>query len=107
MNYKTATGKQWANWGVLNILKNPVYCGKVVWKKKEIKKSKDPEKKKDTKTRDKSEWIIADGKHDGIISEELFQKAQNILNDRYHVLTLLNHIHIISLIQIINGICNS
>jgi DNA invertase Pin-like site-specific DNA recombinase len=85
MNYKTATGKQWANWGVLNILKNPVYCGKVVWKKKEIKKSKDPDKKKESRTRNKSEWIIAEGKHEGIISEEIFQKAQSILNERYHV----------------------
>lgn len=91
MNYKTATGKQWANWGVLNIIKNPVYCGKVAWKKKEIKKSSDPHKKKDTRTRDKSEWIIAEGKHEGIISEELFQKAQRILNDRYHVPYQTNH----------------
>lgn len=85
MSYKTATGKQWANWGVLNIIKNPIYCGKVVWKKKEIKKSKDPEKKKDTRTRHKSEWIIAEGKHEGIISVELFEKAQDILKGRYHV----------------------
>lgn len=91
LQYKTATGKQWANWGVLNILKNPVYCGKVVWKKKEIKKSKSPDKKKDARTRDKKEWIIADGKHDGIISEELFNKAQDILQGRYHVPYQLNN----------------
>ncbi|WHY76267.1 recombinase family protein [Neobacillus sp. WH10] len=85
MNFKTATGKQWANWGVLNILKNPVYCGKVVWKKKEIKKSKDPSKKKVARTRDQSEWIIANGKHEAIISDDLFQKAQEVLKTRYHV----------------------
>ena len=39
LGYKTATGKTWGNWTVLGIIKNPVYCGKVTWKKKEIKKS--------------------------------------------------------------------
>lgn len=85
LGYTTYTGKKWHNSSVLIIIKNPVYKGKVIWKKKEIKKSNNPNKVKDTKTRPIEEWIIADGKHEALISEELFDKAQRILNKRTHV----------------------
>lgn len=85
LGYKSKTNIAFTQSSVLNILKNYVYIGKVTWKKKDIKKSKDPNKVKDARTRDKSEWIIADGKHEPIISEELFYKAQEILKGRYHI----------------------
>ena len=34
LGHKTATGKTWGNWTVLGIIKNPVYSGKVTWKRK-------------------------------------------------------------------------
>lgn len=82
---KTKTGNSFSPSSVLVIIKNPVYIGKVTWKKKEIKRSKDPNKVKDTRTRDKSEWIIADGKHEPIIDIDTWNKAQDILNNRYHI----------------------
>ncbi len=33
----------------------------------------------------KSDWIIADGKHEPIISKSLFEQVQENLNSRYHV----------------------
>lgn len=95
LNYITKLGNKFSNSSVLSIIKNPIYIGKITWKKKEIKKSKDPSKVKDTRTRDKEEWIIANGKHKPIIDIETFNKAQNILKNRYHVPY-----------QIINGITN-
>ncbi len=85
MGYKSYTGKKWTGSSVISILKNPVYIGKITWKKKEIKKSIDPDKKKDVRQRPKSEWIIVDGKHEPIIDEEVFNKAQEILSEKYHV----------------------
>jgi len=85
MGYKSYTGIGWTSNAVLNILKNPVYIGKITWKKKDIKKSEDPNKKKDTKQRPKSEWIVVDGKHPAIIKKNVFYKAQEILNGKYHV----------------------
>lgn len=85
LSYKTYTGINWRSYSVLNVIKNLVYTGKVVWKKKDIKKSKEIGKVKDTVTRPKNEWIIADGKHPALVSEDLFEKAQEILNRRYHV----------------------
>lgn len=85
LGYKTKTGKAFERSSIIFILKNPIYIGKVTWKKKEIKKSKDPNKVKDTRTRDVSEWIIADGKHEAIIDTQLFNRAQEILKNKYHV----------------------
>ncbi|MBP2634999.1 MAG: Recombinase [Firmicutes bacterium] len=92
---KTYTGKPWESSTVLFILKNEVYTGKVQWKKKESKKSKDPDKKRDTKTRPREEWISVQGKHEPLISQELFDKAQAILKGKYHVPY-----------QLVNGITN-
>lgn len=85
LGYKTKLGNSFTSSSVLNIIKNPIYIGKVTWKKKEIKKSTTLGKVKDTKTRDKSEWIISEGKHAPIITEEIFNSAEKILNDRYHI----------------------
>ncbi|QZY56993.1 recombinase family protein [Crassaminicella profunda] len=85
LGYKTYTNKDWSNSSVLTIIKNPVYAGKITWKKKEIKKSSNPNKVKDARQRPKSEWIIADGKHKALISMKMYLRAQNILGKRYHV----------------------
>jgi len=85
LGYKTKFGNSFESSSVLFTLKNPVYIGKVTWKKKEIKKSRNPNKIKDTRTRDKSEWIVVDGKHEGIIDEDTFNRAQEIINRKYHV----------------------
>ncbi|KZL94322.1 recombinase family protein [Clostridium magnum] len=85
LGYKTKFSNTFSSSSVLAILKNPIYIGKVSWKKKEIKKSRTPNKVKDTRTRDKSEWIVVDGKHEAIISDDVFQRAQEILGNKYHV----------------------
>nr|WP_025775190.1 recombinase family protein [Clostridium botulinum] len=85
LGYKTKFGNSFNNSSIIFILKNPIYIGKITWKKKDIRKSKDPNKVKDTRTRDKSEWIVVDGKHDPIIDQITWKQAQEILNNRYHV----------------------
>lgn len=96
INAPSYSGKPWEPSVILNILKNPVYCGYIAWKKKEIKKSLTPGKKKDCKTRPKEEQIIVKGKHyPGLISQEDWLKAQTRLDSKYHVPY-----------QIVNGIKN-
>ncbi|HEX9058584.1 MAG TPA: recombinase family protein [Clostridia bacterium] len=85
LGIKSYTGSQWERTALSALLKNQVYIGKVTWKKKCIRKSKDPKKKKDAYTRNTDEWIVADGKHEPLVSEEVFQKAQIILAGKYHV----------------------
>lgn len=85
MGYKSYTGIKWQGSSVINIIKNEVYIGKIQWKKKEYKPSADPNKKRETANNPKSEWINVDGKHEAIIEEETFQKAQEILQSKSHV----------------------
>ncbi|OLS34186.1 recombinase family protein [Alkalihalophilus pseudofirmus] len=85
LGYKTYTGRDWSASAVLNIIKNEVYTGKVIWKKKDIKKSEEVGKSKNTRTRPKSDWLIAKGKHEPLISEELYEAANSILKGKYHV----------------------
>ncbi|WHH58256.1 recombinase family protein [Petroclostridium sp. X23] len=82
MGYKSAMGLDWNHQVIINMIKNPVYIGKLSWKKREYFKEK---KYKTSAQRPKNEWIIVDGKHPAIIDEELFYKAQDILNSRNNV----------------------
>jgi len=95
MGYRSYTGKPWTSSSVLAILKNAVYVGRLQWKKREEKKSVVPGKRKDTRTRPQSEWIDVQGKHEPLVTVEVFQKAQEILQRKYHVPY-----------QIVNGITN-
>lgn len=71
-------GRAWEPSAVLGILKNEVYLGRIQWGKKEQKKSKVPGKKRDTKTRDRDEWIDVQGKHEALIDPETFNLAKDI-----------------------------
>jgi len=95
MGIRTYTGRTWTSPSVLVILKNEVYIGLIQWKKREQKKSRTPGKRRDTRTRDKSEWISVRGKHEPLVNEELFRKAQDRLKSKYHVPY-----------QLINGVTN-
>ncbi|WP_088072546.1 recombinase family protein [Gottfriedia luciferensis] len=68
------SGKKWSYHSILEMIKNPIYIGKVTWNKKSGKGVRKP----------KSEWLVVDGKHDGIIDTEVFNTAQHILTSRYH-----------------------
>jgi len=85
LGYKTYTGKKWSNHSVLNIIKNEIYTGKILWRKTKTIKSKKYYQKREVTKRSPDEWIVVDGKHRGIISENLFNKAQKILRTRSHV----------------------
>lgn len=106
LGYKTKLGNNFSPSSVLTIIKNPIYIGKIPWKRKDIKKSKTPGKVKDTRTRDKSEWIIADGKHPGIVTNEIWESAQKILKGRYHIPYQLSNAPVNPFAGIIScGIC--
>ncbi|SFM46776.1 recombinase family protein [Salibacterium qingdaonense] len=85
MSAPSYTGKLWEPSAVLNIIKNAVYAGRLQWKRKDIKKSTTPGKTKDTRTRPRNEWVDVEGKHEPLVSMELYEKAQDILKVRYHV----------------------
>ncbi|MFD1396736.1 recombinase family protein [Kroppenstedtia eburnea] len=95
MGYPTYDGGKWKGSSVLNIIKNAVYAGRIQWKKKKYNKSSDPTKLREAKTRPQDEWIDVEGKHEPLVTMEIYQKAQDILKRRYHVPY-----------QLVNGITN-
>lgn len=74
LGYKTSTGRSWYEKAVRDIIKNKIYCGYVVWNKVERKRNssrKSPERE-----------IHALGRHEPIIPEAMWNKAQNIRTKR-------------------------
>lgn len=73
LGYKTSHGKDFERRSIEYILQNPTYIGKIRWNRTENATSQ---------IKPKDEWIITDGTHPAIISEELFNKAQEIIYSR-------------------------
>lgn len=84
MGFKSYEGKGWIASSVLNIIKNAVYTGLIQWKKKESKKSKEPGKRRDIVTRPTEEWVSVKGKHEPLISTEIYEKCMEHLKTKYH-----------------------
>lgn len=85
LGYPSYSGKKWGNSSVLNIIKNAVYAGRIQWQKKEYSNPADPAKVRESKTRPRSEWIDVAGKHEPLIPMYVYEKAQEILQRRYHI----------------------
>lgn len=67
----------WTNATIRDMLRNPVYIGKIRWNwRKTVKKYENGEIIKSRPKSDPESWMLTDGKHDPIISEELFNAAQ-------------------------------
>ena len=68
--------KEWQRETVRDILKNPVYIGKVRWKKVPLQKEMDEEGKVTRRYRHSNKPMITEGKHPAIIPLELWEQAQ-------------------------------
>lgn len=81
MGIKPMLKDTWSRASIQDILKNPVYIGKIRWAyRKEIKSVINNEI---VITRPSAEdYILVDGLHEAIISEETFNQAQKILSKR-------------------------
>lgn len=75
LGLKTSLNKPFERRGVEYILQNPTYCGMIRWNRTENETSK---------IKDREEWIITEGKHEPIISKDLFDQAQDIWRQTYH-----------------------
>lgn len=92
---KTKTGcKTWNPAIIFSILENHHYIGCTRWNwRKTVKIIEDQEIKKLRPKAKVDEYLVFEGKHDGIISEELFYKAREIRGKRHRTrrdLTLKN-----------------
>ena len=95
LGVKTKTGgKYWRSYQIFAMLENVHYIGCVRWNwRKTIKIIEDQEIRKLRPKAKVDEYLIFEGKHDGIISEEQFNKAKEIKGKRHRTkqdLTLKN-----------------
>lgn len=95
LGVKTKTGgKYWYTYQIFSMLENVHYIGCVRWNwRKTIKIIEDQEIRKLRPKAKVDEYLIFEGKHDGIVSEELFNKAKEIKGKRHRTkqdLTLKN-----------------
>lgn len=80
MGIPTKTGRpEWNRATVKDILKNDLYRGKIRWNRRKTTKEKADGQVQRKKRRQLSEdYLIVDGKHPAIVTEELFQQAQTL-----------------------------
>jgi hypothetical protein len=95
LGVKTKTGgKFWRTYQIFSMLENVHYIGCVRWNwRKTIKIIEDQEIRKLRPKAKVDEYLVFEGKHDGIISEEQFYKAREIKGNRHRTkqdLTLKN-----------------
>ncbi|GBG09355.1 recombinase family protein [Paenibacillus agaridevorans] len=77
----TQKNSKWIVATVIGILRNPVYIGKVRWKSRPLVKRRDG---KSRPRLPREDWIEATGLHPAIISEDIFNKAQDIMGNSNH-----------------------
>lgn len=95
LNIKTKTGgSRWRSYQIFAMLENVHYIGCVRWNwRKTIKIIEDQEIRKLRPKAKVDEYLVFEGKHDGIISEETFYQAREIKGNRHRTkqdLTLKN-----------------
>ena len=103
----TSKGGTWHQGTIRDMLKNEIYCGDFAWNKRRqgkfysriagstrdrpsdqeyagSKRKSNPRRKKAVVLNDKSDWIVTLNCHEGIISRDLWNKTQVIMENSQH-----------------------
>lgn len=75
---------EWNKQTVSDILKNPIHTGKLPWKRRACKKESVDGTRKTTRKRQK-DFVLVEGKHPAIISEDTFRRAQTLFTGQIPV----------------------
>ena len=76
LGYKPRKADHWSPAAIKDMIENPVYIGKLRWNwRKTVKNIDNGEISKSRPKSKEDGWILTDGLHEGIISEELYNKA--------------------------------
>lgn len=80
MGIPSKKGGLWVSASVRDILINPVYIGKLRWNwRPEVKKMTGGEIKIERPRANNDEYILVNGLHEGIIAEDIFNEAQELI----------------------------
>lgn len=76
LHIKPRKSEIWSNASIRDMLKNPVYAGKIRWNwRKTIKKYENGELVSSRPKSKREDWMLVDGKHEAIISEDVFNAS--------------------------------
>ena len=86
---------------IRDILRNPVYCGKIAYGRR--KNEKVHGTRNEYRIVESNDYLLVDGLHEGIVSEEMWQAAQTKLAAQAHKYESVNapkdtHVHLLSAI---------
>lgn len=76
---RTKRGSQWSQGGICRILTNPIYTGRVVNGREEVKDFLTGERSK----KEQSEWLVSEHPEMRIIEDDVFNRAQKLLSSRH------------------------
>ena len=80
----TYTGGMWSTWTIRNMLLNPAYSGRTIYRRTRARHRRDPStgrRRRVVEVRDQSEWIEIPGATPAIVPEPLFEAVQTRLLD--------------------------
>jgi site-specific DNA recombinase len=83
MGVKPVRNNQWTRSSIIDILRNPVYAGKIRWGYKKEKKYTQDNKLHKRRNRSAT-YSLVNGLHEAIINEDLFNAAQSPMSTRTH-----------------------
>lgn len=84
LGIKPPKGKQWSPTAVREMLRNVHYIGKVKWNwRPVVTVVEDGEFKKTRPQGNVEEYLVFEGRHEGIVSQELFDKVQTRLGNNH------------------------
>lgn len=81
---KPRNSDKWTKSSIGDILKNPIYIGKVRWGYKKEKKMIVDGLQRKTRTKNSGEYYLTDGLHKAIITDNDFAKAQKLRKENYN-----------------------
>lgn len=77
LHIKPRKSEHWSSASIRDMLKNPIYIGKIRWNfRKHVKRYEDGVLVSSRPHAAAEDWILVDGKHEPIISEDVFNAAQ-------------------------------
>lgn len=84
LKVKPPRGELWSPASLKDMLSNIHYIGKVKWQeKKTIMLVEDGEIRASTRKSKMGDYLIFEGKHDGLVTEEIFNAAQELIGKNY------------------------
>lgn len=79
-----AKGDVWVNPSIRDILRNPVYCGRIRWNwRPHIKKIVEGKIVKERPRAKEGDWLLVDGLHPALVEQETFDLAQQFLGQNF------------------------